>query len=471
MTHAISSASSVAASGCPNAAHRKTGSYRRASRLAAVSAKGIGRATVAGNDEEDVVADNADVNLTSRRVSRRGALRAALGATAAVGMHIAAPTGNVSFAASEAVAAAVNPRAYFQRYPTLFAPFYGDDERATVLKEVVPGSVWALEQNLAIGPLETPLRCVVVKLNTGTLWVHAPLAPTEEFFDLIESLGAPVGHIVVPTYALEHKVFARDAAERYPDADIWVAPGQFAFPVEVPLEKVFGREVAGVLGTTRDEGGSGRTPPWLDEIDCEVLKAGKFAVAFKDVNIREAVFFHKASKTLVVTDAVARIPYEIPPLQSPEKLLLVSKRSTADPMPADTPEARLAGWKKMCLLVTYFFPEHEELVAGEFGVVEWTPGWEDNFDQLAGRLLVPPVVRSLLYLQDPGTVREWVDRITTRWDFQRVIPAHWEGPIDADVEQFRAAFRFLENPELDRFPEPDMRRGLQPIADLVITKK
>ena len=41
----------------------------------------------------------------------------------------------------------------------------------------------------------------------------------------------------------------------------------------------------------------------------------------------------------------------VPPLQSPEKLLLVSKRSTADPMPEDTPEARLAGWKKMCLLV------------------------------------------------------------------------------------------------------------------------
>ena len=39
------------------------------------------------------------------------------------------------------------------------------------------------------------------------------------------------------------------------------------------------------------------------------------------------------------------------------------------------------------------------MVSGEFGVVEWTPGWEDNFDQLAGRLLVPPVVRSLLYSQ------------------------------------------------------------------------
>ena len=34
-------------------------------------------------------------------------------------------------------------------------------------------------------------------------------------------------------------------------------------------------------------------------------------VAYKDVTIREAVFFHRASKTLVVTDAVARIPYEV----------------------------------------------------------------------------------------------------------------------------------------------------------------
>lgn len=259
---------------------------------------------VAPNNVEDALA------TTHKRrgpvVSRRGALRGAMGAAA--GFAFNNPFSDDVLVAAET---GVNPRRYFQRYPTLFAPFYGDDERATIVKEVVPGSVWALEQNLAIGPLETPLRCVVIKLNSGELWVHAPLAPTEEFFTLVESLGAPVGHIVVPTYALEHKVFARDAAERWPQAEVWVAPGQFAFPVEVPLERVFGREIAGVLGTDADEGGVGRTPPWLDEIDCEVLKAGKFKVAYKDVTIREAVFFHRSSKTLVVTDAVARIPYEV----------------------------------------------------------------------------------------------------------------------------------------------------------------
>ena len=137
-----------------------------------------------------------------------------------------------------------------------------------------------------------------------------------------------------------------------------------------------------MLGRAED-GGSGETPPWLSEIDCEVLRAGKFGVAWKDVTIREATFFHARSKTLVVTDAVARVPYEIPPLQTPEKLLLVGKRSTADPQPPDTPENRLAGWKKMALLVNYFFPEHEEPAPGQLGVVE-DPGVEENFDAPRG---------------------------------------------------------------------------------------
>ena len=413
-------------------------------------------------DVDNIERDGSSTSIgTSGRCTRRGALRAALGAGALALAATASP--DLAVAAADPA----NPRSYFQRYPTLFAPFYGDDERVTLLKTVVPDQVWALEQNLAIGPLETPLRCVVIRLEDGSLWVHAPLAPTAEFFALVESIGGPVRHVVVPTYALEHKIFARDALERWTDADLWVAPGQFAFPVEVSAAEVFGREPRGVLGRAED-GGSGEIPPWLSEIDCEVLRAGKFEVAWKDVTIREATFFHARSKTLVVTDAVARVPYEIPPLQTPEKLLLVGKRSTADPQPPDTPENRLAGWKKMALLVNYFFPEHEEPAPGQLGVVEWTPGWEDNFDALAGRLLVPPVVRSLLYSQNPQAVRAYVDRVTAKWDFERVVPAHWEGPIDAGPNEFRDAFRFLEDPTIDPFPKADMARGLQPIADLVV---
>lgn len=444
------------------AAHLSASRSRRRRDGRAVVARASREATrsASPDDVDNTEGDGSSLG-TSGRCTRRGALRAALGAGALALATTTSP--DLAVAAADPA----NPRSYFQRYPTLFAPFYGDDERVTLLKTVVPDQVWALEQNLAIGPLETPLRCVVIRLEDGSLWVHAPLAPTAEFFALVESIGGPVRHVVVPTYALEHKIFARDALERWPAADLWVAPGQFSFPVEVSAAEVYGREPRGVLGRAED-GGSGETPPWLSEIDCEVLRAGKFGVAWKDVTIREATFFHARSKTLVVTDAVARVPYEIPPLQTPEKLLLVGKRSTADPQPPDTPENRLAGWKKMALLVNYFFPEHEEPAPGQLGVVEWTPGWEENFDALAGRLLVPPVVRSLLYSQDPRAVRAYVDRVTAKWDFERVVPAHWEGPIDAGPNEFRDAFRFLEDPSLDPFPKADMARGLQPIADLVV---
>lgn len=239
---------------------------------------------------------------------------------------------SVVLASSEDVTTPLNPRAYFQRYPTLFAPFYGDDERATLLKTVVPDRVWCLEQNLAVGPLETPLRCVVIRLKDDSLWVHAPLAPTTEFFQLIEGLGT-VKHVVVPTYALEHKIFAKDACDRWPEADLWIAPGQFAFPVEVSPERIYGRAPTGVLGDAAVGGGAGKTPPWLEEIDVKILKSGSFALGGRDVGLREATFFHVPTKTMVLTDSIALIPNEIPPLIDPSKLLLVGKKSTADITP------------------------------------------------------------------------------------------------------------------------------------------
>ena len=405
---------------------------------------------------------------------------------AAVSAPLASAAGGAL--ATGAVDSMVDPRSYFQDVPTLFAPLYGEDSRETRLIEIVPGEVYALEQNLALGPLETPLRCVVVKLKDGTTWVHAPLAPTNEFFELAESVG-PVKHVVVPTYALEHKIFAKPALERWPSAKLWVAPGQFAFQVNVPAAKVFGREPDGVLGVRGDASGDacdgamtlpGETftdvsvsltnanasdPPWLDEIACDVLRCGRFAIAGQDVTLYEATFLHKKSKTLIVTDCVAYVPRAIPVLQTPEKLLLVGKRSTDDPQPPDTFENRVAGWKKMALLVTYFFPEHEELVRP--GLVEWSDGWEENFDALAERLLVPPVVRATLYNQNPERVKTYVDRVCKEWEFDKVVPAHWAGPVAAGPAEFERAFRFLEDPSLDAFPEGDMKRGLKPIADSV----
>lgn len=391
-------------------------------------------------------------------VQRRDFLRAA---TAVLGSSL---TANSVANAAELE----SQRKYFQRFPTLFAPLYGEATRKTV-KYPIGENIWALEQNLELGPLETPLRCVVIRLNNGSLWVHAPLAPTEEFFQLVESCGETVSHVVVPTYALEHKVFVKDALIRWQNASLWTSPGQFSFPIQsMPDDIVFGKSVSGVLSMS-DVDTTSQKIPWIDEIQYETLVAGTFQIGGSPTKFYETAFFHKRSKSLIVTDSVAQVPLRIPELSDPDKLLLVSKRSTADPQPDDTPEARQIGWEKTALLVSYFFPEHEELDpdAG-FGVVTWTDGWHDNFNALAGRLLVPPVVRTLIYAQNPMKVREWVNRVVARWEFEQIVPAHFQAPIKASPREFEKVFAFLEDDNIDPFPANDLARGLKPISDLAL---
>jgi len=429
----------------------------------------------AGDDERRTNANGSDgwsewTESTSGRwtptvhgVSRGVVLRAAAAAAATTTTRGANAGSN---AASDA-------RAFDQTFPTLFLPFIGRGSKVTVKRELARDKLWALEQNIELGPLETTLRCVVARLDDGSLWVHAPLAPTREFFEMVESCAidgsaGSVKYVVVPTYALEHKIYTKDALARWTEAALFAAPGQFTFPFAgIGDDVVFGKRVDYVLEGS-DLNPRASIVPWTKEIAFETLEAGTFDVGAKSQTIYETAFFHKATRTLIVTDAVARVPLEPPAANSVDKLLVVSQRSTADPIPEDTVEARQIGFEKTALLVNYFFPEHEELDPANPGTVIWTDGWHDNFKALAGRLIVPPVVRTLLYAQNPARVRAWVDAVSARWDFTSIVPAHWEAPIASSPDDFRRAFRFLEDPSIDAFPENDLARGLAPIARAVL---
>ena len=426
----------------------------------------------AGSHHEDATEN------PSSSSSRRSFLQfatAAISTVAGIGGGLVA--GNDSSIANAAQDIVVDKQRYFQRFPSLFAPLYGESTKVTELHQVA-SNLWYLEQTLELGPLETPIRCTVIKLQDSTLWVHAPLAPTIEFFEFIENLGnGQVSHVVVPTYALEHKIFTKDALERWPNAQLWTAPGQFSFPFRsISDNYVFGKPVTGILEGSDSNQPIGQRPPWADEIEYETLEVGTFTIGGASQTFQETTFFHKSTKTLIVTDAVERVNPTPPSLNTPENLLLVSKRCTADPMPDDTPEARQIGWEKTALLVSYFFPEHEELDPNTGpGVVTWTDGWHDNFQALAGtndggKLIVPPVVRTLLYPENPTRVQDWVNRVSERWDFQRIIPAHFDAPIQATSNDLKRAFAFLDDPTIDPFPENDLARGLQPIADIVYRK-
>jgi hypothetical protein len=63
-----------------------------------------------------------------------------------------------------------------------------------------------------------------------------------------------------------------------------------------------------------------------------------------------------------------------------------------------------------------------------------------------------------------------VDRVVARWEFQQIVPAHFEAPIAASRVEFQKAFRFLQDDSLDSFPANDLARGLKPIADIALKR-
>eukprot|EP00884_Botryococcus_braunii_P004826 jgi/Botrbrau1/14344/Bobra.0014s0001.1 len=116
-------------------------------------------------------------------------------------------------------------------YPFPLGPFFS---RKTIRKEIDPGSLWVFEQEQGLGfsNVSTNVRMTVIRLTSGGLWVHAPVAPTKECVALLKELGYPVEYIVLPTFAYEHKVFMGPFTRAFPKAKAYVAPSQWSWPVK-----------------------------------------------------------------------------------------------------------------------------------------------------------------------------------------------------------------------------------------------
>ena len=110
-------------------------------------------------------------------------------------------------------------------------------EKKTIRREVVPGSIWTFDQKFGILNVQVPLRMTVIKLSDGGLFLYNPVAATPECLDMLKELikeHGPLKHIVVGSVALEHKVYAGVLAQKFPDAQVWLTPGQYSFPVDLP---------------------------------------------------------------------------------------------------------------------------------------------------------------------------------------------------------------------------------------------
>jgi hypothetical protein len=122
--------------------------------------------------------------------------------------------------------------------------------------------------------LPCPTRMTIIRLHDGGLWVHSPVACVPELVAAVMALG-PVAAIIAPN--VFHYTHFADWARAFPQADVYGPTGLAA--------KVPSFDFAALDGPM--------DAPWTEAIDLHVVALGSFV---------EAVFLHRASRTLIVTD-------------------------------------------------------------------------------------------------------------------------------------------------------------------------
>jgi hypothetical protein len=363
-------------------------------------------------------------------------------------------------------------------------PLYPYSQRRTLRREVVPNTIWTFDQLQGILYVVTPIRMTIVKLEQGGLLVYAPVAPTPECLRWVNELVAEHGtvkYIILPTVSgLEHKVFVGPFARHFPEAQVYVAPGQWSFPVNLPLSWLgFPGNRTHILPQDWQQA------PFADEFEYAIL--GPIDLGLRP--FAEVGFWHRRSRTLLVTDSIVSVPEEPPAIvQLDPYALLYHAKDKASDVVEDTHANRLKGWQRISLFSFYFGPSALEIAGlgesirearrasdrslkGLFGLFpyRWKGDWQRSFEALRGdgRMFVAPILQRLILNRDPEATIAWADRIAS-WEFERVISCHLDSPIAATPQAFRAAFAFLED-RLDgrQLPEEDFKLLKQVEAGLI----
>src|SRR5215212_5677025 len=133
-------------------------------------------------------------------------------------------------------------------------------------------------------PLPFTTRMTVVRLGNGDLFIHSPIAFEPALADRLQAMGT-VRHLVSPNQF--HYAHIGEWSRAFPGAIAWASPRV--------RRRARARHVN--IDFTRDLAAN---PPedWRGEIDQLLFPGGYF---------KEIIFFHKASRTLILTDTIINL--------------------------------------------------------------------------------------------------------------------------------------------------------------------
>jgi len=144
-------------------------------------------------------------------------------------------------------------------------------------------NIWIVDgPHIQFYGLPFPTRMTIVRLNNGELFIHSPIALTKALKREIEELGK-VRHLVSPNWI--HYASIASWQKEFDNTLAWASPNVEARARKYKVEIEFDRSLSEEAEVE-----------WAGEIDQLIAHGSKTHV--------EVVFFHKSSKTLIITDLI-----------------------------------------------------------------------------------------------------------------------------------------------------------------------
>ncbi len=348
-------------------------------------------------------------------------------------------------------------------------PLYPYGKKKTILRELIPNQIWSLEQIQGLYYVAVPIRMTAIKVDNGLMLIN-PLPPTRELINELEkliSIHGKVKTIILPSASgLEHKIGLPALSRIFKDADIWLCPGQWSFPINLPLD---------FLGIP-----SKRTRVLFEE-------GTPYKDSFKWISLgplnlglgryQEISCYHNATKTLHVTDAIVGIDATPPKIFDfdPTPLLFHSRERGDEPL-IDTIEQRKKGWKRLVLFSSFLKPGKLTIPSlkkifqysfkkdlrnwrSHFGIYPflWDKDWESSLVEIMGndipKIQIAPVLQKLIFPRSKEVLIKWLENIKNFKDLEYLIPAHFTAPIKFTIEDCQKLINEINSENWDKLPE------------------
>ena len=325
-------------------------------------------------------------------------------------------------------------------------PLYPYGRKKTVCRELAKNQIWSLEQIQGLYYVAVPIRMTVIKVSDGLMIIN-PLPPTKELIKEIEKLSllhGEVKSIVLPTASgLEHKIGLPALARIFDKADIWICPGQWSFPINLPLDFI---GIPSKRTKILFENGTPYNEDFIwNSLGPINLGLGRF---------QEISCYHKPTSSLHVTDAIVGLDRTPPEIFNYDPTpLLFHSRDSGEELLIDSPEAREKGWLRLVLFSLFLKPNKLRIpslkrILGNafkkglrtrkthFGIYPflWEEDWEEslleNLSIDGPKIQIAPVVKKLIFPRSKKTLTDWLGSIKEFKDMKYLISAHYSAPLD-----------------------------------------